>query len=168
MERPFSFTVRATMQASANRGAFRVSRKARDMEYRADWIAPDLVATHDALEVWARWTRARPVARRDRAGSAEGSYRAPWRQWHYPSAEELMPRPSELDALALDRIVNALPDPFRLLIVWHYARRAPIIAICRVSRIKRDRYGPMLNDARRIVRYRLTRAHRGATLARTT
>jgi DNA-directed RNA polymerase specialized sigma24 family protein len=75
------------------------------------------------LDAWGRWSQRRRGGFNSACGSAEGNYRAPWRQWHDPTAEEMMPRPDVRDMLAIDRAIVGLPLQYLELIRCHYFYR---------------------------------------------
>lgn len=75
------------------------------------------------LDAWGRWSQRRRGGFNSACGSAEGNYRAPWRQWHYPTVEEMMPKPDARHMLALDRAIVGLPILYLELIRAHYFHR---------------------------------------------
>lgn len=75
------------------------------------------------LDAWGRWSQRRRGGFNSACGSAEGNYRAPWRQWHYPTADEMMPQPVAKDMLAIDRAIVGLPPQYLELIRCHYFYR---------------------------------------------
>lgn len=105
------------------------------------WIDGELMA-------WGRWTRARMGS--VKCGSAEGQYRSPWRQWHYPSIEELMPKPLDGWIWKLDRAVTATLA-YRAVLTMHYARLLNPYVTCRKLRMRYEHFAPVMNDARAAV-----------------
>jgi hypothetical protein len=83
-------------------------------------IAPEHAQIDADLEAWGRWSQRRRGGFKSACGSAEGNYRAPWRQWHYPTAEEMMPQPVAKDMLAIDRAVVRLPLLYLQVVRGHY------------------------------------------------
>lgn len=105
---------------------------------RHTWIDGELMA-------WGRWTRSREAS--VRCGSAEGQYRSPWRQWHYPSVEELMPKPLDGWIWRLDRAINGA-TLYRMPLTFHYARLLNPYVTCRKLHIRHEHFGPMMVNAR--------------------
>ena len=56
--------------------------------------APEIPAEHQQIDAdlnaWGRWSSSKRSGYKSACGSAEGNYNAPWRQWHYPTVEEMM------------------------------------------------------------------------------
>jgi hypothetical protein len=104
---------------------FRATGAADMMSHRE--AVNDVPAEHlqvDAdLEAWGRWSQRRRGGFNSSCGSAEGQYRAPWRQWHYPTFDEMMPQPDVRHMLNVDRAVVGLPLPYLQLIRCHYVYR---------------------------------------------
>jgi len=83
-------------------------------------MTTDIIAE---LDVWGRWAKHKPNYGSGSCGSAEGQYNAPWRQWHYPTADEMMPRPDVRRMLQMDRAVTRLPTMYLQLVRCHYVYR---------------------------------------------
>jgi hypothetical protein len=77
----------------------------------------------ERLEAWGHWSQRRRGGWNSACGSAEGNYRAPWRQWHYPTAQEMMPHSPNREMLDVDRAVLCLPEGYRELVKCHYFYR---------------------------------------------
>lgn len=121
-----------------------VARPARPKPYDAvpesqAWVDGELLA-------WGRWTRNRQAT--VKCGSAEGQYRAPWRQWHYPSMEELMPKPLDAWVWTVDRAVTAQTEMHRDLLTLHYARMCNPYVTCRRLRMRYELFGQAIIRAR--------------------
>jgi len=111
------------------------------------------------LDAWGRWSQRRRGGFKSACGSAEGNYRAPWRQWHYPTTEEMMPQPQVRDMLAIDQAVVGVPQPYLDLIRAHYFYRlAPRKTQMRLG-IHRSAWEDHLHRARQMV---LNRLHAGS------
>jgi DNA-directed RNA polymerase specialized sigma24 family protein len=107
------------------------------------------------LDAWGRWSRIRRGSAT--CGSAEGQYRANWRQWHYPTVEEMMPQPLARDMLAIDRAVVRLPIAYLELIRSHYVAKLPASTIRRRLSVNRDQLEAHLYRARQMVLNRMRR-----------
>lgn len=107
------------------------------------------------LNAWGRWSSSKRNGYKSACGSAEGNYSAPWRQWHYPTAEEMMPRMPLADMLAIDRAILGLPHMYLNLVRCHYAYRlAPRKTRQRLG-IHVDAWDGHLQRARQMVLNRL-------------
>jgi hypothetical protein len=115
-----------------------------------DTVPPEHAQIDADLEAWGRWS-ARRGGRGGSCGSAEGAYQAPWRQWHYPTAEEMMPQPVAKDMLAIDRAVVRLPMLYLELVRLHYVYRVAPGTIRRQLALRRDDVEPKLYRARQMV-----------------
>src|SRR5262245_32909257 len=114
-----------------------------------DSIAPEHEWVDDQLSHWGRWTRARAGMRR--CGSIEGEYRSPWRQWHYPSYEELMPRLDDAEIALIDRAVLRVDFAHQLALKLHYAWMVSPYHTCRRVKIPTSMFGAWMHDARAMV-----------------
>lgn len=116
--------------------------------------APDVPPEHaqiDAdLEAWGRWSQRRKSGYRTACASAEGNYRAPWRQWHYPTVEEMMPQPDARHMLAIDRAVQQLPLLYLNLIRLHYVTRLAARTIRKRLAIHVDAWDAHMSRARQM------------------
>ena len=119
-----------------------------------DTVAPEHVWIDGELTAWGRWSRRQQGTAT--CGSAEGQYRAPWRQWHYPSLEELMGAPQECRIWAIECAVIALDELHRGALIMYYARNCSPYITCRRLRIAFEDYGPVLYRARALVLAKLT------------
>lgn len=117
-------------------------------------VDADHEAIHADLEAWGRWNRDR--SHKMRCGSAEKEYRAPWRQWHYPTAGEMMPRnvvnPRNRQ---VDRAVLHLPEQHRETIRRYYSFRQRPEIICRLVNIRYADFARWMRDCRNMVLNRL-------------
>jgi hypothetical protein len=114
-----------------------------DVKPEHEWIDGELTS-------WGRWMRRRQA--RVRCGSAEGQYRSPWRQWHYPSIEELMPAPlDEACFWAMERAMLTIAELHRKMLVAHYVSQSNPHATCRKVKIRAEQYGKFMSDARSLV-----------------
>lgn len=86
-------------------------------------IPPEHAEIDAQLDQWGRWSQRRRGGWKSACGSAEGHYRAPWRQWHYPTTEEMMPPANAREMLAIDRAIVRLPQPYLQLVRDHYHAR---------------------------------------------
>lgn len=115
-----------------------------------DTVAPEHAAIHADLEAWGLWNRSR--SSRVRCGSAENGYRAPWRQWHYPTASEMMPRnmvnPRNRE---VDRAVLRMPEQHRETVRRYYVFQQRPEAICRKVAIRYPDFAPWMRDCRAII-----------------
>ena len=109
------------------------------------------------LNAWGRWSQRRRGGFNSSCGSAEGNYRAPWRQWHYPTVEEMMPQPVARDMLAIDRAVVRLPVLYLELVRCHYFYRLAPAKIRRRLALRQDELGRSLHRARQMVLNNLRR-----------
>ena len=107
------------------------------------------------LNAWGRWSQRRRGGFNSSCGSAEGNYRAPWRQWHYPTVEEMMPQPVARDMLAIDRAIIGVPQPYLDLIRCHYFYRLAPRKTQRRLGIHFDAWGDHLHRGRQMVLNRL-------------
>ncbi|MCE2989180.1 MAG: hypothetical protein LW838_03410 [Nitrosomonadaceae bacterium] len=114
-------------------------------------IPPEHAQIDADLDAWGRWSQRRRGGFKSACGSAEGSYDAPWRQWHYPTMEEMMPQPQAKDMLAIDRAVLKLPVMYLNLIRLHYVARVAPGTIRRQLVMRRDEVGAHLHRARQMV-----------------
>jgi len=115
-----------------------------------DTVPPEHAQIDADLDAWGRWSLRRG-GRAGSCGSAEGNYQAPWRQWHYPTAEEMMPQPVAKDMLAIDRAVVRLPALYLDLVRLHYVARLAPRTIRRRLAIHVDTWDTHLYRARQMV-----------------
>lgn len=111
-----------------------------------DVVRPEHEWIDDKLGAWGRWSRFHLAS--IRLGSAERAYRSPWRQWHYPSFEELMPAPPLAELRLIDRAVLHVPSVHQLALKLHYVFNAQPYVICRKTRIRPDIFALWMHDAR--------------------
>lgn len=115
-----------------------------------DAVDPDHEAIHTDLEAWGRWNRDR--RHKMRCGSAEQEYRAPWRQWHYPTTGEMMPRNMVNPRnRAVDRAVLNLPEQHRESIRRYYSFQQRPEIICRQVNIRYADFARWMRDCRCMV-----------------
>ena len=114
-----------------------------------DRITPEHHWIDDRLCQWGRWARARIGT--NRCGSIEGEYRSPWRQWYYPSYEELMPALAEPEIRLIDRAVQRVSAGHQLALKMHYVVMANPSHICRKVKIHASVFGAWMHDARSMV-----------------
>lgn len=114
-------------------------------------IPPEHAQIDADLEAWGRWSQRRRGGFKSACGSAEGNYRAPWRQWHYPTMEEMMPQPVAKDMLAIDRAVLKLPVMYLDLVRLHYVARLAPRTIRRRLAIHVDAWESHMGRARQMV-----------------
>lgn len=121
----------------------------------SDEIPPEHQQIDADLNAWGRWSSSKRSGYKSACGSAEGNYNAPWRQWHYPTAEEMMPRMPLADMLAIDRAILGLPHMYLNLVRCHYAfRLQPRKTRLRLA-IAQDAWDEHLHRARQMVLNRL-------------
>ena len=122
-----------------------------------DVVDPDHTAIHSDLEAWGRWNRDR--GHKMLCGSAEGNYRAPWRQWSYPTTAEMMPRNLRNPRnVAVDRAVLHLPEQHRETVRRYYVFQQVPELIARKANIRYIDFGRWMRDCRCMVLNQLRRA----------
>jgi DNA-directed RNA polymerase specialized sigma24 family protein len=121
-------------------------------------VPPEHVQIDADLEAWGRWSQRKRGGFHSACGSAEGAYQAPWRQWHYPTAEEMMPQPVAKDMLAIDRAVVRLPVLYLELVRLHYVARLAPRTIRRRLAIHVDAWESQMFRARQMVVNNMKRA----------
>lgn len=70
------------------------------------------------------------------------------RQWHQP---EIRPTCDVLGALAMEKAVSKLPEPFRTAIRWHYVTPVSPTKACKVLGLTMDGLGKAVRDARQML-----------------
>lgn len=126
----------------------------------ADAILPAHEWIDDKLHSWGRWSRLHLGA--VRCGSAEKNYRSPWRQWHYPSINELMPPLPNGEMQLIDRAVLGVPGDHRQALKLHYVNAAPAFVICRKLHLRYAIFGSWMRDAREMTLSNLQKLERAA------
>lgn len=114
--------------------------------FPVDDVKPEHHWIDGKLGAWGRWARGRVAA--TKIGSLEGQYRAPWRQWHYPTYQELMPQVPNDEIRLIDRAVLRVPEQHRMALKLHYVFLAPPYFICRKVALKPQLFGWWMEQAR--------------------
>lgn len=94
----------------------------------------ELVPLSDRLRNWARWARGGYALKS--CGSAEGNYRANWRQWL--TLQEIgCPDPIDtFDAMTVEQAWRRCSHKTKMLLKYRYIWKAPDDYICRNTRVK--------------------------------
>jgi len=124
-------------------------------------LAADL---ESRLEEWRRWCLS-GRHHRGQCGSAEGNWRSP-QCWNLVTHAPISMNTHR--AFEVEIIVVAMPDPWRLVLVLHYIRRAHLATIRRQlrRRWRLDHPEPVLQEARHRVASALDGSARHAVYAR--
>ena len=111
------------------------------------FIIPDeQLAIHAQLENWARWVTPRLHFDRGlmlwRMGKSNG------RQWHAP---EIRDSTDPLAAMAMEKAVYRLAEPYRQAVRWAYVYRTPPARACRKLGVGMDRLAELVRMGRNML-----------------
>lgn len=112
-----------------------------------DEIAPQHREIHSDLEAWGRWNVDRKPAK-VRCGSAERNYITNWRQYHYPSIAEMMPRLPNPRNREIDRAILLCALRHQEVLRRYYVFRQRPEHICRRMPINFIHFGQLIFKAR--------------------
>lgn len=131
-------------------------------------IPTELLPIHETLERWAAWANrgVRRIVVKDQrvsveretissCASIERNYRIPYRQWQYPDLLAQMEIPPDHIALACERAVQKIPEPYHTFILAFYIDRMPVQLMPRKLHVNWRAVPEYLNKARHMVKNRL-------------
>jgi hypothetical protein len=114
---------------------------------------------HARLENWGRWCRSRP--HQGQAMSLEGRYRAPVGsevEWETAIKRPTpMPRPNDLDGLAVELIWRLIPLKYRKALKLVYVYRCDGRFCCHRLHINHKAWNDFIYQARQLAKNHLTR-----------
>lgn len=118
------------------------------------FIRPEQSGIHDRLVNWANWVRVRPHYAISPMFKALG-YKSNSRQWEAPTPRVEV---NTSDAWIVEKAVCALPERWRIALVWFYVTRWPgVFAMRQKLAVTEDGLQWLCNSARDMLDNRLRR-----------